>query len=107
MQEMLSALDYGGPAGFLRDVKDALHTQEIWAEILLQRFEQEAQRLTRNGLFADEAEGSDIAVVQAMVPAGMIAIVMLAMTVTFVSLNIQPSAWISARIRGIEPLRTQ
>ena len=47
VQEMLGALNDRRPVGFLGDMDDALHTQQIGAEILLDRIEQQPQRLLR------------------------------------------------------------
>ena len=76
MQEMLHALDDRRPVRFLGDVDDAFHPQQIGTEILLQGVEQQPQRLARDGLFADETERCDVAVVQAVLVVVLIVTVM-------------------------------
>ena len=63
---MLRALDHRRPVRLLGDMDDAFHPQQIGAKILLQRVEQQLQRLARDRLLADETERGDVAVVQAV-----------------------------------------
>ena len=116
VQEVLRALDHGRPAGFLGDIHDALHPQQVGTEILLQGVEQKAQSLARNRCLAHEAERGDIAIVEVMVVVIMVVIMIVRMAVCMIVIvvvllliggGIEPGACIGLGVGRIEALGAQ
>ena len=101
----------------LGDLHDAFDAQQIGPEILLQRFEQQPQRLARDRVVAHEAERGDVAVVQTVMlvmrvvvigrVAAMRVRVMMRLVLLRIGGGIEPSAGVGLGVGGVEAAGAQ
>ena len=73
MEDMLHAVDDGGPVGVLGDLHDPLHPQQLWAVRGPQQVLKQGEALRADGLVGGEGMGADRAVMPVHVAGLLIA----------------------------------